>query len=236
MYQNKKITVIIPAYNEERALSKVITNIPPIIDEIIVIDDGSSDNTYIKAKELGTRAFRCPKNCGKGYALRWGFRLATGDIIICVDADGQQNPQEIEQFLDTMTSKNCDMVIGSRFLGSFVGGSKHFSYIRYYGNIFFSTLVSWLAGQKITDSQTGFIALNAYLAKKLNLKITRWGIHQEIIIKISRSGGKIVEIPRQDLERPFGKSKILTISYFITCIHSLSRILIDILKNDILRE
>src|SRR5262245_40697044 len=114
-----RISIILPAYNEERTIAAVVAGCRaavPGADEILVIDDGSTDATAPCAEAAGARVIRVAPNRGKGEALRLGIERSTGDVLVFLDADGQDDPHEIPLLLDALAA-GADLVIGSRFLG-----------------------------------------------------------------------------------------------------------------------
>ena len=110
----KKVSIIIPAYNEEKTIAEIISRIKVLHScaEIIVINDGSTDNTAAAALESGAKVYSHPYNIGNGAAVKSGIRAATGDILIFMDGDGQHDPADIQKLLDYFP--NYDMVVGSR--------------------------------------------------------------------------------------------------------------------------
>ena len=117
------ISVIIPIYNEENSIKEVIERIPNHRNyELILIDDGSTDNSIKKVQEVKNKSIeviRHEKNQGYGGALITGFKHANGDILITLDSDGQHNPEEIPSLVKALIDNNADMVIGSRYLGGY---------------------------------------------------------------------------------------------------------------------
>jgi glycosyltransferase involved in cell wall biosynthesis len=145
-----KISVIIPAFNEEGAISKVIADLKKlsIIDEIIVIDDGSTDSTKQKAIESGARVISHQSNCGYGASLKTGIFNAKNDILAFVDADAQHNPDDLNVMNEYIA--HHDMIIGARNPGS------HSPLWRKPGKFMISMLANYLAGYKIPDLNCGF--------------------------------------------------------------------------------
>ncbi len=119
MLRGKEISVIIPAYNEEKLLPGVLEKIPNFVDEVIVVDDGSSDGTYPLAlsfskKDSKVKAFRLERNCGKGCAMREGIKYASGDVVVFMDADGQHRPEDVIKLVEPVIDGKADVVIGAR--------------------------------------------------------------------------------------------------------------------------
>jgi glycosyltransferase involved in cell wall biosynthesis len=147
------LTVIIPAFNEGDAVDKVIYKVRELRPqaEIIVVDDGSGDNTSDTARRAGARVIRHPYNKGNGAAVKTGLRAAHGDVVLLLDADGQHPPEDIERVLAPMGE--YDLVVGARTKQS------ESAMIRDIGNGIFNSLASYLAGRDIPDLTSGFRAM-----------------------------------------------------------------------------
>ena len=161
MAENSNVLIIIPAYNEEKSIGKVIDNIQKATRgmDIVVIDDDSSDNTVRIVREKGVRLLSHCANLGPGAATQTGYKYALKypyDFVVQLDADGQHDPYYINDLLSILEGNAADMVIGSRFLGS---QGYEPSWIRRVGMKILAVIVSLIIGQKITDSSSGFRAL-----------------------------------------------------------------------------
>jgi glycosyltransferase involved in cell wall biosynthesis len=190
-YNNKKILAIIPAYNEEKSIKTVIENIRDIVDGILVVDDGSEDNTYKYAKECGVEVIRFERNRGKGAAIREGYKYFVNseyDIAIIYDADGQHRKEDIIPVCEPIIKDEADIVVGSRFLGKYKEEANVNYKIRIICNNISTFVTRLMSGLPTTDAQSGLVAVNKYAAKVLDLKADRWGIHQEIIIRAGKKG------------------------------------------------
>ena len=194
-----KIIISIPAYNEEKTLGSVIDEIKKVMKgtnynyEILVLDDGSKDNTSVIAKKSG--AIVVSHSVNRGLAQTFKDEMGEclkrkADIIVHTDADGQYNPGRIPQMIKKV-EEGYDLVLGSRFLG---GRISHMPFSKRIGNILFSRVLSSLTGVKITDSTTGFRAFSARIAKEIDL-INTFTYTQEQIIRAARQGFRITEIP-----------------------------------------
>jgi len=200
----KKISIIIPVYNEERTILKILEKITELnldlTKEIIIIDDGSTDNSkkiinkYLKGKKKYKNLefkFVSKINAGKGSAIRKGLELATGDIITIQDADLEYNPQDLKKLLNPILSGKAKVVYGSRFLKK----HKPKYTIYFYGNKFLSFLTKILYGLKITDMETCYKMVTSEIIKDLNLVSNGFDIEPEITSKILRKGYRILEVP-----------------------------------------
>ena len=148
------VVAIIPAYNEEKALADVIGKTLDYVDEVIVVDDGSSDKTSEVAVEAGARVIKHSVNLGKGEALKSGFKAIEGDsIIITIDGDGQHNPNEIPDLVRPIIEDSADLVNGSRYMN---GPEENTPAYRRVGQKVLDIATNISAGTKVTDSQSGF--------------------------------------------------------------------------------
>jgi len=188
-----KICVIIPAYNESKTIFEIVQKIKIIPADIIVIDDGSFDNTAKLASKAGAYVIHHEKNIGKGKALIDGFEFAIKkgyEIFITLDGDGQHNPDDILSFIEAYKSTGAELIIGNRLISH-----KKMPFIRYITNILMSKFISFIIKQKIPDTQCGYRLLTNNIASKLNLSSCRYEIESEMIIKAARSNVKILSIP-----------------------------------------
>lgn len=203
------MSVIIPAYNEEKRIGNVLARIPDFVDEVIVIDDGSSDATYEVAKRYTDKAIRLNKNMGKGAALREGLRHASGDIIVFMDADGQHNPKEIPKLLEPIIKGKADFVIGKRIIKT---GKRPLP--RKLSNFITTTLIRLKTKQRIEDSQSGFRAIRREFVPEITSD--RYEVETEVLIKAVKKGARITEVPvstRYDLKT--GKFRVEDIIRFL---------------------
>lgn len=150
------ISVVLPAKNESGAVGKTVTNILQlgIVDEVIVVNDGSTDNTKEVAEQTGAKVVSHPYSKGNGAAIKTGARAATGDIIVFMDADGQHDPNDIPRLLEYI-EQGCDLVVGARQKGS------QASLGRGIANGLYNNLASYMTEQKVEDLTSGFRAVRA---------------------------------------------------------------------------
>ena len=204
---------MIPAYNEEMTIGSVIKAIPrDIADDVkvVVIDDGSTDNTVNVAKESGAdKIVSHGINKGLGIAFQTGIETAlkmNADTIVNIDADGQFNPNDIPKLIKPIIEGNGDMVTCSRFLDKKL--EPDMPWIKKFGNALFTKLVSRLTKQKFMDTQCGFRAYSREAA----LRMTLFGEHtytQEVFLDLIAKGLKVVEIPCKVKGQRKGKSKVV---------------------------
>jgi len=186
-----KVIALIPAFNEENTIAKVILKAKKYVDKIIVCDDGSQDMTYEIAKSLGAEVIKNERNYGKGYCLAELFKRALkedAEIIITLDADMQHDPDLIPFFINTLTENDADVVIGSRFLNS---KSKEVPGYRVIGN----KILNIITNKKYTDSQCGFRAYKKEVLKHLIPSEMGYGADSEILLKALDNNLKVIEIP-----------------------------------------
>jgi len=199
--QEKKLIVMIPAFNEELSLPWVISAIPKKIEgfdkiETIVINDGSTDKTAKIAKKSGAHVISHDSNKGLGAAFQTGINtaLAKGaDVIINIDGDMQFNPTDIPKLMTPIIAGQADMVTATRFKNK-DDVSKNMPRAKKIGNFFFTNLVNTLTGQKFTDSQCGFRAYSREAAIRLNL-FGSFTYTQEVFFDLINKGLRIKEIP-----------------------------------------
>jgi glycosyltransferase involved in cell wall biosynthesis len=189
-----KITIGIPAYNEEKNIASIITKLKNITDSIIVCDDGSSDMTSEISKNLGAIVISHKKNMGYGAAIRTIFQKSVeldSDILVTFDADGQHRIDDVNKILQPLENNEADIVIGSRFLDN---ESKVPNY-RKIGIKVITQVTNASLKKKLTDSQSGFRAYNKQALTQISPSEMGMGISTEILIKASSRGLRIAEIP-----------------------------------------
>ncbi|MDC0171500.1 glycosyltransferase family 2 protein [Candidatus Nitrosopelagicus sp.] len=190
-----KLTIGIPAFNEEKNIAGIIVKLKKIADTIIVCNDGSNDATSEIASNLGAIVIDHPKNLGYGASINTIFSKSKelgSEILVTFDADGQHRIEDIEKVIEPIKQNKADLVIGSRFLG--IGKEKIPEYRKIGINVITKVTNSTLK-QKITDSQSGFRAYNKKLISELNISDVGMGISTEILIKTSSLNFRITEVP-----------------------------------------
>jgi glycosyltransferase involved in cell wall biosynthesis len=183
-----RISIVIPAKNEEKKITKVIEGIKAVSKEyqIVVVDDGSEDKTYNIAKSLGCDAYRLDKNTGKGFTCRLGVEKSKTEGIVFIDADMQFYPEEIPKLAGKL--EDCDIVIGTRRM-------KDVPAIRRFSNSFSRSLVNSIIKSKYSDVLCGFRAVRKESFLKLGLEKNRYEFESEMLIKASRKGMEVCEVP-----------------------------------------
>lgn len=196
--ENEKILVLIPAYNEEANIENILKGIQNVKKDtdILVVNDGSSDKTEILARRTGVNVISLPFNLGYGAALQTGYIYANQnnyDIVVQIDADGQHDPEYINDFLSTLRKDDVDVVIGSRYLQK--NGYKT-PLIRKTGMLIFGTIASTIMRKKISDPTSGFQALNKNVVKFFTNDLYPPDYPDtDMLILLHLAGFKIKEIP-----------------------------------------
>jgi glycosyltransferase involved in cell wall biosynthesis len=189
-----KIVVGIPAFNEEKNIAKIIVKLQAITNNIIVCNDGSEDFTAEIAEKLGVTLVNHPKNLGYGASIRSIFIKAKEldfDVLVTFDADGQHRIEDIKSVIEPIEKKDADIVIGSRFLGK---GSDIPTY-RKLGIKAITSLTNASTRKTVTDSQSGFRAYSKKVIMDITPSEFGMGVSTEILIKSSKKGFNIGEVP-----------------------------------------
>ncbi len=189
-----KITIGIPAFNEEKHLPQILTELKEITNSIIVCDDGSTDDTSIIAKKFGAEVIKHKKNLGYGSAIKSIFQAASeinSDVLVTFDADGQHRIEDINKVLQPIKDEEADIVIGSRFLNN----NNDVPGYRKIGIKLITQVTNASIKKHFTDSQSGFRAYKKQVLDNIVLTEQGMGISTEILIKASEKKFRITEIP-----------------------------------------
>ncbi len=197
------VSLIIPAYNEAHTIGVFISNLKTLYPdfEIIVINDGSKDNTAEQARKAGAKVYTHPYNIGNGAAVKAGIRIAKGNILVFMDGDGQHHPEDVAKLLEHIN--DYDMVIGARTRGS------QASMDRAIGNRLYNWFSSYVANYPIKDLTSGFRAVKAEVARKfVYLLPNTYSYPTTMTLGVLRTGRSIKYIPISIQKRKMGKSNI----------------------------
>ena len=191
---NETLDVVIAAHNEAGSIGDVLRRVLDVLPDapLLVVDDGSRDETALQAVEAGARVIRIEVNGGKGAAMRRGIAETSGEWLLFLDADGQDDPAEIPLLLAAIAD-DVDLVNGSRFLGDLRPGSIHPA--NRVGNVTLTRLFGLLFGQRITDSQAGFRLLRGDVARAMDLHGREYEFETEVLARVLQDHGRVVEVP-----------------------------------------
>jgi GT2 family glycosyltransferase len=203
------VCVLMPSYNEAGNLPSVLAQIAPEINGtpvvVVIVDDGSTDNTREIAGQCGAMVAMHPVNRGGGAALQTGYEIVRRfrpQVVVTMDADGQHNPAELDRLVEPILNGEADLVIGSRLLGS----SDSYSSLRLAGVYLFNWLINLLVKTKITDCASGYRAIRREVFETCRLQQEQYHT-SEMIIEAAKRGFRIAERPIHIAERLTGQSK-----------------------------
>jgi glycosyltransferase involved in cell wall biosynthesis len=188
-----RVCVIIPTYNESRAIAGLVKQIQQIGIKAIIVDDGSRDDTVRVATRAGAQVLRNEVNSGKGASLVKGYNFAVSegfDFLISMDGDGQHSVEDIPAFIRRAEDADCGIVTGNR-----MGSTGGMPLVRILTNRFMSWLISMAAGQRIPDTQCGFRLVRSDVFRKLKFSTSKYETESEILIEAARQGVKIASVP-----------------------------------------
>ena len=211
-----KISIVIPCYNESKTINNVyekVSNFKNLEKEIIIIDDCSTDDSRkiiekIAESDPNVKVIFKDQNQGKGSALKEGFKLAEGDLVIIQDADMEYDPSDYDKLLKPFFETDADVVYGSRFIGGeYV--RLHFFW-HYLANKILTILTNIITNLNMTDMETGYKVFKTSVLKTLKLKENSFGIEPELTIKLAKKGFTFYEVPISYKGRSYQDGKKIT--------------------------
>jgi glycosyltransferase involved in cell wall biosynthesis len=225
--KNKILTVIIPVFNEDATIAKVIKRVLDVdIDkQIVIVDDGSTDRTPEILKEFagtpGITVITHDTNKGRGAGIKTALAQAVGHITIFQDADLELDPGQYPKLIQPILDGETEVVFGSRFLGKgFVQGMGIHAYL---ANVFFAELTDFLFTVQLTDVLTMFQITKTDIFRQLDIQSDRWGSTLEITCKLLKMGYRIVELPVDYIPRKKDTGKKIRSRDFFACLGTLIR-------------
>lgn len=204
------VSVIVPTLNESRNLPYALCRLPACVSEVVVVDGRSQDDTVDAARRLRPDVrivLEAAK--GKGAALRRGFDVATGDIVVMLDADGSADGEEIQRFVDVLLA-GADFAKGSRFLPG--GGSADLTRIRTLGNKSLTGLVNLICQTRFTDLCYGYNAFWRDCLDVIDVDVSGFEVETRMMMKVAMSGLAMVEVPSWEHRRVHGSSNLHAVS------------------------
>lgn len=207
-----KLTIIIPVYNEERTIQQVLKNVisakvSNLKKEIIVVDDGSTDNTFKNLKKYSKKIILIhkPTNQGKGSAIKSALGVATGDIFIIQDADLEYDPQQYPELLEPILKHRADVVYGSRFIS---GHARRVHYFWHYlGNLFLTFICDIITNLNLSDIETCYKVFTKEIAIRLDLHENRFGFEPEFTVKMAKLKARVYEVGISYAGRSYAEGK-----------------------------
>ena len=190
---SESIAAVIPAFNEEKHIGDVVRRARAKLDQVLVVDDGSSDATAAEARTAGAEVIVHPVNRGKGEAIRTGLRHwqdRQSTWVLILDADAQHRPEEISRFVAAVSASDAKLFIGSR-----MNDLSRMPLLRRIVNRYMSKKISRVCGQDIADTQCGFRMLHQQLIPEMLVGADRFDYETEMLIIASRKGFRIESVP-----------------------------------------
>lgn len=206
-----KLSVIVPAYNEEKTIISILERLVPIkeVREILVVDDASADKTAAKVKSFAHKKIKLlthSKNKGKGKAIQTGLKEVTGDYVLIQDADLEYDPREIPLLISPILSGRAEVVYGSRFFGA----HTNMFYWHFLGNKILNFVINILFNSILSDMETCYKILPTKVMRELNLSENDFRIEPEITCKLLHKKVKIFEVPITYVGRTYDEGKKIT--------------------------
>lgn len=191
--ERMKYCVLIPSFNEEKTIGRIVRAVREQGHQVLVVDDGSQDDTAKRAGENGAEVIVNEQNLGKGTSLRRAFDIVKHrdhDAVIVMDGDGQHLPKDIAPFIRRYEESKPGVIVGNR-----MARSKGMPLVRWLTNKFMSFVISYICRQGIPDSQCGFRLIDMRVLKEVGLSTEKFEIESEILLEASRHGFKIESVP-----------------------------------------
>lgn len=220
-YDKKKLSIVILTKNEGEGIGRIIKEVKPYAEEVIIVDGHSNDGTKEMAKKLGCRFF-LDHGLGRGDGVRLGLAMAKGEEVLLFDADGSHEAKDIPRFVKPIFTNKADLVIGSRRTGgTFDTNPGLTGVLRSAGADLLAVLINYRFGTDLTDVLYSFRAIKKSIVPQLSLRSNGFTIEQEMVIKSLKNNFRVLEIPSREKARGWGKSKLKTITGLKFIVHLL---------------
>jgi hypothetical protein len=228
----RRLLILIPAFNEEKAVGGVVEEVRATVPgtPILVVDDCSEDATRTQARAAGAQILALPHHLGLGGCVQAGYRLAYElgyDYVIRVDGDGQHDPRDVPTILNALERGDCEMVIGSRFVG---GDGTHTSWLRAAGIVFFRAVLRPILGRPVRDPTSGFVGVNRTALALFSATFPLEYPEIEALVVLQRKRFRFVEVPCRFRPRRTGRSTITAVKSLYYIIHVLLGVFVNVLK------
>jgi glycosyltransferase involved in cell wall biosynthesis len=229
---------VVPAFNEERNIGRLLAELTALDPdlEVVVVSDGSTDRTAEIAQAAGAHVVALPFNLGIGGAVQTGFRFAWEggyELAVRLDGDGQHDPTQLRVVVGPVVAGDADLAIGSRFLGP---GGYRSSAARRVGIRVLSRVVSWIAHERLTDTTSGFQALNRKAIRLFAADLPRDYPEVEGLVMAIRHHLRVEEVPVTMREREYGRSSIGSLASVYYMVKVLLAIFVDLFRRDVVSE
>ncbi len=187
------LAAVIPAYNCGSTIGAVVAGTREVLATVVVVSDGSSDDTAERALAAGARLEVLPGNRGKGFALRRGIELALEGgpaALILLDGDAQHDPADLPALIAAWDTGEVDLVVGAR-----LQDSRRIPKVRFWTNYIGTRILSWMSELELEDSQSGYRLLSSRLARRMRLSSEGYAIESEMLIKAGKLGARLGHVP-----------------------------------------
>jgi glycosyltransferase involved in cell wall biosynthesis len=237
-----KLSIVIPAFNEAATIDKVLDRLSESVGhfhEIIVVDDASTDHTAAQAEKRASldpriRLLRHSRNSGKTAALRTGFAVVTGDVVVIQDADLEYDPADIPDLIAPIVENRGDVCLGSRFLVKRAGRVLY--YRHFLANKLLTCLNNVLTDLNFTDVETGYKAMRADIARRMIISSSRFGFEVEFIAKCQKAGFRFYEVPISYFGRTYEEGKKITFMDGVAAIYFILKFNLFVALKESFRE
>ncbi len=234
MQSDKRLLIIVPAYNEEAAVGDVVRSVRALLPgvPVLVIDDSSTDGTVSTARSAGAEILALPHHLGLGGCVQAGYKLAYElgyEYVIRLDGDGQHDPKDIRGIYDMLLTSGCQMVIGSRFVEQ---NGNRTGTMRGFGIHFFRMVLRPILGKPVRDPTSGFVGVNRSALEVFSRSFPLEYPEIEALVVLQRRAFRFEEVPVHMRPRQGGRSSITAVKSIYYIIHVLLGVFVNILKFD----